>query len=409
MFHVKKLKQDSQHKLHSDLMAMWQKSDAHVRKIPSKLVPSAPPAQGVSAVPTATAVASECVAFPVGPTFTNYDDPWWIGQMISSIGRHLRSSFANNTTIINNYHGGASCHEPSCSQHGQDRAEDNASQESEDRVGNATAAHTMFLAIMGFFAGVFLSSLSWLLNCDWQYRHLETVHQRFSRGTQRLQTVMELCISIVGAVVAWRTMDVLLPLTLVFSGLSRDVFLTSMLLQCCVLGVSSLVSTLGFLATSVACVAFLRWYHPFGTGNGLSRYGHKIQDMLQSAQKKNAIVESMKSNNRTLTLDSADKSLDVLLTYRLENIMLFLRAMKKISARRNMPMQSQVFAGAVRQLKNSQSQQKHDECSSDHAALSTAMSDLGLEPNIINNNRDRITLDDYAAEVLHDYDRLTAL
>ena len=341
----RKQKFERQSTLYSKMLSMWKNASPSLSNdaFSSNVKPSAPPLpEGVpvaSAIPTAHAEPQRNFLFP------SFFNSWFFPRR--SLFSY-QSFFSNNTLVF----------PPSVDDNVTTKQPSDAEQKK--KTGDNAIAYTLVLAVMTLIGGLCVSAISWLLERDWQYRKWETIYRRFARGTQRVQSVMELCVSLMGAFAAWKTVDFMLGMTLMLAGVSRDVFLASMLLQGCVLGVSLLAATLGFIGASVACVAFLRWYYPFGTGNGLGRFGGNVHSHLSGEKytyltglieyDTNSIIDVI---NQFSQDNSQDKMIRSVVVYRLENLMFFLRALKKIAQKREFFDEVKVFSKAIDWLKSS--------------------------------------------------------
>lgn len=135
----------------------------------------------------------------------------------------------------------------------------------------------LLVSLLSVVASLCWYALAYLVERDWKYHGMDTYIKRFNRGTQRIQSVVEIAGSLAIAVMFYYASVGIVSILATMSGVSMAFLAHSWLLNTLANFVYTASLIGGFIAGNVLCVSVARWAYPLGTGGGRMRVDESLQ------------------------------------------------------------------------------------------------------------------------------------
>lgn len=199
---------------------------------------------------------------------------------------------------------------PSCAGKAEKTTKDTNEAESK----GSAMGFLMLAALITIVTGLMTYLVSFLSFRDWTYHSMETYEKRFARGTQRIQSIIEICFAFTCGAMAFKIAGGVLLLATVLSGMPATVLASSSTVKAVAYAFSGLSFYAGFIAGNSAVVSFLRWMFPLGTGTGRFRLDARYRQCLSQSKDESqykalgvrAMIESLKSSELNFSERSRD-------------------------------------------------------------------------------------------------------
>jgi len=155
------------------------------------------------------------------------------------------------------------------------RSSTTSSSEGDEKISMMGAV--LLVSLLSVVASLCWYALAYLVERDWKYHGMDTYIKRFNRGTQRIQSVVEIAGSLAIAVMFYYASVGIVSILATMSGVSMAFLAHSWLLNTLAnfVYMASLVG--GFIAGNMLCVSVARWAYPLGTGGGCMRVDESLR------------------------------------------------------------------------------------------------------------------------------------